>query len=420
MRYKLGVEFLWVLFGQGMAFIGGILVIKVFTNSLGAEKYGYLGLGLSIAALVSTFFYGPLGQVLVRFFVEAQDKNCLADLFGYQNLLIRRFIVLVLMLSLVIVTILVMNSYYMMALILVSALLYGLSRGSLSLLTMLGNAQRQRKLVALSQLLDPWLRLAIGFFLFLFVGSVEVVLIGFALATLMIAYFVRMKLKSENSVLARTLYSNKPSKGGLKDNYWQYCKPFAAFAGFAAICNYSDRWILGIITDVRDVGGYIAMYQLATAPIVVLSSVINQMFVPILFNGKGDKKNLLWSVWCISFLSLLVLCVIYYIFDDSIVMLLTGREYLPYKNLLVYLAVGFSVFQFSQFLFLKVQLNKEVGRMLPAWLVRTFVILTLGPWATYYMGVNGMAGALLVSSLIFLAVVYIYVINGVGHEKEVL
>ncbi len=55
---------------------------------------------------------------------------------------------------------------------------------------------------------------------------------------------------------------------------------------------YADRWILQSLAGEREVGMYVALYQIANAPIVLTIGIINQFFVPIIFDAAGDMRTL--------------------------------------------------------------------------------------------------------------------------------
>ena len=61
-------EIIWVIVGQILTFIGGFAGIKILTNVMGPEGYGKLALGMTIAGMMNMFVFGPIGQVILRFF----------------------------------------------------------------------------------------------------------------------------------------------------------------------------------------------------------------------------------------------------------------------------------------------------------------------------------------------------------------
>jgi O-antigen/teichoic acid export membrane protein len=72
----------WVLAGQGIAFVGSFLGIKILTGMLGPKGYGELALGLTIAGLFNMYLYGPLANVVARFFSVYRERGDLAVYFG--------------------------------------------------------------------------------------------------------------------------------------------------------------------------------------------------------------------------------------------------------------------------------------------------------------------------------------------------
>ena len=79
--FQLRHELAWVVTGQLLAFLGGFAGIKILTNVLGPEGYGQLALGLTIAGLLNMFVYGPIGQVVLRFFSVYRERGELSIYF---------------------------------------------------------------------------------------------------------------------------------------------------------------------------------------------------------------------------------------------------------------------------------------------------------------------------------------------------
>src|SRR3989344_8231249 len=77
-------EVAWVLAGQVSAFAGGLVGVKLLTNVMPQEAYGELALGMSIAGLINMFLFGPLGQVILRYYSVSKDRG---DQAAYYSLL---------------------------------------------------------------------------------------------------------------------------------------------------------------------------------------------------------------------------------------------------------------------------------------------------------------------------------------------
>lgn len=79
--YHVRHEMIWVVVGQILAFLGAFAGIKILTNVMRPEGYGQLALGMTIAGLLNMFIYGPIGQVVGRFFSVCREKNELSVFF---------------------------------------------------------------------------------------------------------------------------------------------------------------------------------------------------------------------------------------------------------------------------------------------------------------------------------------------------
>jgi O-antigen/teichoic acid export membrane protein len=72
----------WVVFGQILAFAGSFVGVKVLINVMGPQTYGQLALGLTVAGVLNLFIYGPIANVIARYFIIYREKNQLDAFFG--------------------------------------------------------------------------------------------------------------------------------------------------------------------------------------------------------------------------------------------------------------------------------------------------------------------------------------------------
>src|SRR5207249_11151425 len=73
--------------------------------------------------------------------------------------------------------------------------------------------------------------------------------------------------------------------------FCRYACPFSLWACVTLISLYADRWILQSIVGEREVGIYIALYQIANAPIALTVGILHQFVTPIIFDAAADMKT---------------------------------------------------------------------------------------------------------------------------------
>lgn len=167
--------------------LGSFVSIKTLTSSMGAAAYGQLGLGMTIAGLLNQFIYAPLSQAAFRFYSVYRERAALPT---YLHVLKRMYLVLAIFVVFFCgASMAVVHTWFgaEWAWLTVAALLFGLTSGANSFFLTLNTARRIRKLVALHEGADAWLRMAgalIG--LYFFGNHGYIALTGYLAGTLVV------------------------------------------------------------------------------------------------------------------------------------------------------------------------------------------------------------------------------------------
>ena len=180
-------EILWVVVGQGATILGGFAGIKALTNVMGPEAYGRLGLGMTIAGFLGQFVYGPLGQAVFRFYSAYRERSALHVYFD----VFKRIHFFVAFIVLILCGVSVGATYSWIgvewAWLTGAALLFGLISGVNGSFLALNNAIRARKIVALHDAADAWLRVACALAaLHFFANRGYIALTGYLVGTLLV------------------------------------------------------------------------------------------------------------------------------------------------------------------------------------------------------------------------------------------
>ena len=72
---RIMIESGWIVFGQIVAVIGSLILVKVLTERLTPTQYGELALGLTVAGLVNQVVMGGISSGMSRFYSVAVEKN---------------------------------------------------------------------------------------------------------------------------------------------------------------------------------------------------------------------------------------------------------------------------------------------------------------------------------------------------------
>ena len=374
------------------------------------ENYGELALGLSLAGVVNLFLFGPLGQVVLRFYSACRERGNIA---GYTRVLTRlhgQAILFLMALSLPLLLIVGTGFGWNWAWLFALALLFGIFSGVQGVFSSLLGALRDRKMGALTQGLDTWLRLGFAVLLVAWVGRLgQWAIVGYTLGSLIIVA-IQIWVVRRHGFQRERLDSKDLQDGVLRAEFLAYGLPFLAFAGLASISQYADRWLLQSFGSTEAVGIYAAMFQIASAPIVFLMGIATQLIIPVVFARSGNLDNhdrtqssqrlLSRSVVVVGILYLAVTLVAY-VWGETLIAWLTNADYSRYASSLWLIVLAQALFNLAQLMVASgLNLNRPRAYFAPK-LGQAASLLLAGVFLVRHGGIEGMAQALLISSLVY-------------------
>lgn len=406
-------EMAWILAGQAICFVGGFAGIKILTNIMGPHGYGQLALGLTIAGLLNMYVYGPLANVVARFYSVYREQGQLGVYFAVIRKT-HRFLALGLACFAAGaggVTALLAGREW--GCIVTLSLLYGVAGGVNASYQSLQSAVRQRKVVALHQGVDVWLRVVLAVVAFLAFGSGGGgALAGYLLGTLAVTVSQGI-FALRNSEIREGWHAALPSRNEEQHcfrEFFRYASPFVAFAGFAAVGMYADRWVIQGVSGESAVGIYSAIYQIAAAPVNLLFAMVNQLMVPIIFERAGAMTSasqaensaglVRVTVLASGGIALAITAVAYFL-GEPLIRLLTSADFAGHHPLLWLTVLGLSAFNIGQLFALKGLYCNRPGIYLWPKAVQAVSFLVLAYLGVRIFGLMGVASALVGSSLLY-------------------
>ena len=409
-------EMAWILLGQGLSFAGGFIGIKVLTTIMGPAGYGKLALGLTIAGILTTFIYGPLANVVSRFYSIYRERGELSVYFAVLKRTHCVAAVILSVLSLVAAGIATWRVGGEWALIITLALFFGIASGINTSYIALQSAIRQRNVVALHQGADVWLRIGLSIALLaLFSKSSCFALLGYLLGTITVTLSQNVFALRNREI--RSAWGKECAgvqQRACSREFMVYASPFVAWAGIAYVSAYGDRWILQYLFGAREVGIYAALFQIANSPIAQLTTMINQLMVPIIYERAGSlsleeqvrsSARLLRMVVLVTSAVLALVTLAMYLFSEALVRLLTSQAFIEHHHLLWIITAGLALLHTGQMLTTKgMYANKPQIYLWPKILqAASFILFSLFLCARF--GVSGVAISLCVSSLVHLLMI---------------
>lgn len=273
----------WLILSQLIVQTAGVVGVKVLTNALSRHEFGYFALGTSMAGAVSVLIFGPLGQVVFRYYSICQQRGILS---AYHFTLIKFHLILGACLAataiLGAISLPVRYLHYQL----------GFFAGSLvgicASIQIYFNARQIRSAVGKIQSFESIIKyafpIAVVFFiaregtsaLFAFVGA----------ELLAVAFAIRILWKYHVPEISTPQVDTR----GLKKEFLKFGLPFLSFSFISMSYAYGDRWILDFYWASADVAEYAVLYQIAFAPSALVLGVLSQIFLPKIYSALSKEQ----------------------------------------------------------------------------------------------------------------------------------
>ena len=160
---KYGSELFWVAAGQALALVGNVGAIKILIGVIGVDGYGELALGMSLAGFQNLLIYVPWDSIYSGTSVFMPKRGFYRSSIAMRGLLHGAIAgVTVIAASVISLGLLVLSFERWIAVVCVS-LLFGIVSGIGTTLLSVHNALRNRRIAALHQGADVWLRTGFAF-----------------------------------------------------------------------------------------------------------------------------------------------------------------------------------------------------------------------------------------------------------------
>jgi len=400
-------EGFWALTGHVSLLLGILFSIKILSQEMGPSLYGEFVLGISIAQLFQTFFFGSKFDGIVRYGTVADGFEERASYAKVVNKVLVDASKLCLSSGLVVSVAVYTILGKTWSLLVLAAVIYALASGVSTALGGFVNAMRERRILALNQGTESWIKVLFAFGLIqIFESKAVFALLGYALACSVSMIFLSIWLCRQFGADIRFSGFDAGSDRVIRG----YTKGFALTGMFLWFQSYADRWALKHFSSLSEVGIYSVAFAFGYSPLVAIVNLSMQIAVPIVYKSAGETpdffsyQKILRSVDFLglallaisAILALVALC-----FEEMVADILFGEGSLDAASLmpLLLLAGGFFAVGETKAVFLNaIFKNKlQIGPIL--WLAIFGAIHT--SFLTSYYGSFGAACAVLSVSLIY-------------------
>jgi len=288
---KYGPEFLWVVTGHMLALAGNIAAVKILVGIIGVDGYGELALGMTIAGFQNLFIYGPVGQYILRYFTIYLNTARLGLFYRYAGRLHGAIAGATALTALLVSPGLYCPAGGRWIGLVWASLAYGVMAGvGISLLSIHG-AVRHRRIVALHQGADVWLRTGFACALAYFAAPrAATAILGYCAGAVIIniSQWICLTRSNVYSPPGGITATPKGELKSLQKDFLSFGTPFVYFSLFSILASYGDRWLVQGFCGLKEVGTYAVLCQIANAPVNIIVSIASQLMLPIIYEAGGS------------------------------------------------------------------------------------------------------------------------------------
>lgn len=403
----------WVAGGQVFAALGTLLGIKLLTSMLSPSSYGEVALAITVSGVINLFLFGPLSQAAMRFYAICSEQGSLSEYGFVVRKFVTRISLILMALSLVAALVLwnlIEGIWASWALL---AVIFGVVAGVFSIPITILSAMRERRLVAVLQVLDVWLRVLVAALFVAYVNDSRAAVGGFATSGVLVLAVAAIVLRKRLPT-----FVGKDSDHGtndLSDRFISFALPFVWFASFAAISQFGDRWVLQGAIGEAEVGVYAVLQQVATMPLMFLYAVMSSFVAPIVFSKVGshlggkrhnEARKLIYvasGVFCAMAAMLGMTAVVFF---EPLIGFVSSKDYIGSILAFSMIYGATALFLLAQFIaLLALAKNRSHDFILPKG-VQAATTLCFGLLLVGRFGIDGVAGAALAGAAVHLVLMW--------------
>jgi len=350
---KLFHDGLMVSLGQIGAALGALVSIRIFTEILEPKVFGSVTLVIGMVMFCEGLAVNPVMQAILRYYASYSrtDELCILRTESIQFLKTTTLILLVAaILSSAGYGFLERDLSYIPIGVLVGILLVA----DASICTELAffNAANRQSSLAIWKTIDACARQILAWVcVVLFGATVHSALAGYVVGAVIV--LIMITTVSTREATNHKSESHLERSHDVRRALITYAMPIMPLAIVSWLSNWSDRYVIGALLSLEDVGVYSAAYGIASRSISMLCGAIDTAIRPRYFNavasGNEGREQEIFSMWiaavCVA-VTMVVCC--FYLFSGTIARLLVAERYQGGAWLMPWVAAGYSLLGVSQ------------------------------------------------------------------------
>ena len=339
----------WIAMGQGLAIVGTLLGIRALTELAPPQVYGTVTLLVGISALGLSTLYGPIMQAVLRYFAQYSQDELPVFRYVVMRVLLRRTIWGAVILGIAWpITHYAWGMSWTMAVWVLPLLICD---GLRTLETVFLNAARKTRMHALLSIGEAWAKPIGAISALLILGQhTEAILAGYTIATSLVL-FAYYRWGEAEAILKWPVRMRDDPK--IRSSIEKYAHPLLPSAAVGWVNGVGDRYLIGLMIGVEQVGIYSAIYGLVSRPFLMTANIIELTIRPVYYSyvEKKDRwgsRSLLWKWFGITAAIATIGFLATYFSKDVFISLLLAQEYWIAVDLMPWIAGGYGLLVLAQ------------------------------------------------------------------------
>lgn len=408
---KLTGEATWVITGQVSVLMGSLVLVRLLSEFLTPPEYGLLALALTVSAFGQSVIFGGFRMAIIRFYSRTlKTERFDSYVWASQNTVLRISSGWVFALLVLAIALFSLGQYRLAALLLI-VMPYSAILGVFSASLAFNSAARERRLVAIHQGLDSWLKVALILIInrFFDVNVYWIVVAYIGITGALCTSLVRYSIINDRKVPKSPSYDTRTS---VRQEMINYSTPIYIWGPFVWAQQVADKWSLATFSSVDVVGYYAVVLQLTYAPMRLFVRMFTQFFAPIFFSKLGTSAKNTEGVAAIQLLiriggiGLLVVFVAFFLgllLHNQLFEILVAEEYRTASQYFPWLLLSAGLVAVGQIVSLRILGERKTGLLLAPKVVSALIGTFLIVAGAFIYGIWGVIGAELIFGVLHLA-----------------
>lgn len=339
----------WIALGQVLAVGGTLLGIRVLTELTPPQVYGTVTLLVGISALGLGTLYGPVMQAVLRYFTQYSQHELPGLRYVVMRILFRRTVW-----GIVILGVGWPLAHYVWGMpwtMAVWVLPLVICDGLRTLETVFLNAARNTRMHALLSTVEAWAKPIGAISALLILGPyTESILAGYTISTSMVLFsYYRWGTPVAMLKWPVRMYDDAKARSSIE----KYAHPLLPSSAIGWVTGVGDRYLIGLMIGVEQVGIYSAIYGLVSRPFLMAANIVELTVRPFYYSCVENKdrcgsRSLLWKWFGITALIAAIGFVTIFFAKDALIRAFLAREYWVAVDLLPWIAGGYGLLVLSQ------------------------------------------------------------------------